>query len=195
MTASWRDRAAWIVAIVALLVGAALVVLGAPADTSASFGWFAYQPLAAQAFFPQGGISLSLTSLVGLLLGAGGLTVLAFSTGRGVRRRRDATQPSARRHIRSAWWGVAAVVVVGAVLAFAGWPAPQPLFSLDDSYIAFADGWSSAFTGGLLLDGFLLAPVALIGLLLVLGALAISAFLMGLSRTPPPTAAAAATAP
>lgn len=186
MIVSWRARAAGIVAIVALLIGAALVVVGAPADTSASFGWFAYQPLAAQAFFPQGGISLSLTSLAGLLLGAAGLTVLAFSTGRWVRRRLDATQPYARRRIRTAWWGVAAVVVVGAILTFTGWPAPQPLFSLDDSYIAFADGWSPASADGLLLGGFLLAPVALIGLLLMLGALAISAFLVGLSRTPRP---------
>lgn len=192
MTVSWRVRAPWILAVAAILVGSVLVVVGAPADTSASFGWFAYQPLAAQSFFPRGGVSLSLTSLVGLLLGAGGLTVLAFVTGRWVRRRRDATQPSARRRLRNAWWGVAAVVVVGAILAFTGWPAPQPLFSLDDSYIAFADGWSPTSADGLLLGGFALAPVALIGFLLVLGALAISAFLVGLSRTPPPPAAAPA---
>lgn len=181
MTVSWRARAPWIVAILALLIGAVLVVLGAPADTSASFGWFVYQPLAAQAFFPQGGVSLSLTSLAGLVLGAVGVIALAFLTGRWVQRRRGAMQPSARRRIRSAWWGVAAVTVVGAFLAFSGWPAPQPLFTVDDSYIAFADGWSPTSTDGLLLDGFVLAPGALFGIPLILGGLALAAFLLGLS--------------
>ena len=182
MTVSWRARAPWILAVAALLVGSVLVVVGAPADTSASFGWFAYQPLAAQAFFPQGGISLSLTSLIGLLVSASGLIVLSVWAGRSVGRRHDLTQPAARRRVRTAGWAAGAVIVIGAILAFSGWPAPQPLVTVDDSSIDFADGWSATSTDGMLLSGFLLAPTALFGAPVVVGGLALAAFLLGLSR-------------
>lgn len=181
MTVSWRARAPWILAVAAIVVGAVLVVVGAPADTSASFGWFAYQPLAAQAFFPQGGISLSLTSLIGLLVAASGLIVLSVRAGRSVGRRHDLTQPAARRRVRTAGWAAGAVIVIGAILTFSGWPAPQPLITVDDAYIAFADGWSPTSADGLLLNGFLLAPATLFGALLTAGGLALAAFLLGLS--------------
>lgn len=188
MTVSWRSRAPWLVATVLVIAGAVLLVLGAPTDMSASFGWFAYAPLAMQSYSPTG-IPLSVTSLTGLLVAALGSVALAFLTGRWIGRRSDPAQTTARGRVRTAWWGAAAVIVVGVILAVPGWISAQPIFTYDESYIAFADGWSAASPEGLLVDGFMVARVALVGTLLVLGGLMLAAFLLGVSRAPRGTAA------
>lgn len=168
-------------ATVLVVAGVVLLILGAPTDTSASFGWFAYQPLAMQRFEPPAGISLSLTSLTGLLVTALGVVTIGFLTGRWIGGRRDHAGATSRGRVRTAWWSAAAAIVAGAMLAAPGWMSAQPIFAYDDSYIAFADGWSAASTEGLLLDGLRVAGVALVGTLLVLGGLTAAAFLLGAS--------------
>lgn len=58
----------------------AIVAISTPV-TATSFGWFAYQPLAAQEFFPVGGVLLSTTAIVGIVITVIGLLVLTFLLG------------------------------------------------------------------------------------------------------------------
>lgn len=70
-----------------LVVGGALVILIAP-QASASFGWFAYQPLSESVFIPGGFIVLTQTVIVRGVLAIVGLIGLAGIVGFALGRRR-----------------------------------------------------------------------------------------------------------
>ncbi|WP_336625234.1 MULTISPECIES: hypothetical protein [unclassified Microbacterium] len=69
------------------LVGAIVMLTAAPAAT-ATFGWFAYQPLADATFAPGASVVITTAALVGALLLAAGLIgvsgVIGFVWGRRV---------------------------------------------------------------------------------------------------------------
>lgn len=169
----------WAIAIVATIAGAALLLFDTPPYASASFGWFAYQPIAMETFVLLGGVSLSLKGIIGLVVTALGVIGLSWLLGRVTRRRAHAnTQPS-RRHMRLAWWGATLLTVAGGVIAYIGLSTPQPSFMYGDSYIAFADRQERAPARDLIRDGFVLTPTAFIGIALTVGGLAVAAFLLG----------------
>lgn len=70
-----------------LAVTGALVILLAP-QASASFGWFAYQPLSDAVFVPGGFIVLTQAAIVGAVLAIVGLIGLAAVVGFALGRRR-----------------------------------------------------------------------------------------------------------
>ena len=79
----------WVGACVIVAVGAVMIVIGlfTPMVT-ASFGWFAYQPLADATFNPGGSaVVLSRIAVAGWVVFAVGLVVLAFLAGRVTGRR------------------------------------------------------------------------------------------------------------
>lgn len=85
-----RFVVSWVAAGALTFVGVVAVIVGlsTPVD-AASFGWFAYQPLAAQAFVPRGGgVFVSSMTLAGFAASALGAIALAFLAGR-----RLATRP------------------------------------------------------------------------------------------------------
>jgi len=78
-----------LVASAALVVGGAVLILVARAvQPVASFGWFAYQPLAGSAFMPGGAVLLTTTAVVGATLAALGFAALAGVVGFALGRRR-----------------------------------------------------------------------------------------------------------
>jgi heme/copper-type cytochrome/quinol oxidase subunit 1 len=82
---------AWLGAGLVAVAGAVVIVIGmfTPMGT-ASFGWFAYQPLADATFVPGGSaVVLSRTAVVGWIVFAAGLVTLAFLAGRTAGRRSD----------------------------------------------------------------------------------------------------------
>lgn len=64
---------------VAVAIG--IVVMVAAPPPSATFGWFAYAPLAEATFSPGGNHIVSTGMIVGLVVLVAGLVGLAFSTG------------------------------------------------------------------------------------------------------------------
>ena len=79
----------WVGAGVIVAAGAVMIVIGlfTPMGT-ASFGWFAYQPLADATFVPGGSaVVLSRIAVVGWIIFAVGLVTLAFLAGRVAGRR------------------------------------------------------------------------------------------------------------
>lgn len=179
MNLPWRSMTPWAIAIVATIAGAALLLFDTPPYASASFGWFAYQPITMETFVLLGGVSLSLKGIIGLVVAALGVIGLSWLLGRVVRRRAHAnTQPS-RRHMKLAWWGATLLTLAGGVIAYIGLSTPQPSFMYGDSYIAFADGQGQAPARDLIRDGFVVTPTAFIGVALTAGGLAVAAFLLG----------------
>lgn len=89
--AGGRRRSGWLWAGAALIVvtGVITIVFGLAApQASASFGWFAYQPLANAVFVPGGpAIVLSPLTIVGWVVFTIGLLGLAFLAGRVTARR------------------------------------------------------------------------------------------------------------
>lgn len=81
MAALSRGRRAlpWLAAGAVALIGAVIAAIGAV--TPASFGWFAYQPLAGDVFLPGDAMLLSRTFVIGLAVLAIGLIGLAFLAG------------------------------------------------------------------------------------------------------------------
>lgn len=79
----------WVGAGVIVAVGAVMIVIGLFTPMgAASFGWFAYQPLADATFVPGGSaVILSRVAVVGWIVFAGGLVTLAFLAGRVAGRR------------------------------------------------------------------------------------------------------------
>ncbi len=79
----------WAGAALVAVAGAITIVIGLITPMgAASFGWFAYQPLAAQTFSPGGSaVILSRISVAGWVLFAVGMVALAFLAGRVVGRR------------------------------------------------------------------------------------------------------------
>ena len=63
-----------------VLGGVALFIANSPTST-ASFGWFAYQPLSGAAFFPGSLIVLTQPSAVGIAIGVAGLVGLGVIAG------------------------------------------------------------------------------------------------------------------
>ena len=74
----------WVAAGAILAAGAVMIVIGLFTPVgSASFGWFAYQPLADATFVPGGSaVVLSRIAVVGWIVFAVGLVTLAFLAGR-----------------------------------------------------------------------------------------------------------------
>jgi heme/copper-type cytochrome/quinol oxidase subunit 1 len=70
---------AWVIAGVVVGIGAVVLIIGLL--TPATFGWFAYQPLAEATFVPGGGVFLSHTTIVGLVVLMIGLLSVAFLAG------------------------------------------------------------------------------------------------------------------
>ncbi len=79
----------WVGAGVILAAGTVMVVIGLFTPMgAASFGWFAYQPLADATFVPGGSaVILSRIAVVGWIIFAVGLVTLAFLTGLAAGRR------------------------------------------------------------------------------------------------------------
>ncbi|SDQ54367.1 hypothetical protein [Microbacterium sp. cf332] len=71
---------AWVAAL--LLTAAGVIVLVVAAATPASFGWFAYQPLANEFTLGSDRILITRQTLVGVLLTVIGLIGLSFLLGR-----------------------------------------------------------------------------------------------------------------
>lgn len=73
----------WVVSAVALVAGFALILVGiATPVTVASFGWYAYQPLANTAFVPGiGGMAIGPVTAIGFTLFTVGMVGVAFLTG------------------------------------------------------------------------------------------------------------------
>lgn len=89
-----RRSLAWIIAGALVVAGLVVVIVGVL--TPVSFGWFAYQPLAAATFTPgASGFFLSRTTFVGWLVLTAGLLFLAYLLGRraGSARRASAQHP------------------------------------------------------------------------------------------------------
>ncbi|HEY9306540.1 MAG TPA: hypothetical protein VIP82_01920 [Microbacterium sp.] len=77
---SGKELAGWVTAGVLLLAGAVAIVIGA--STPASFGWFAYQPLADVAYAPGGDfVFVSRVTIFGFVALSLGLITLAFVGG------------------------------------------------------------------------------------------------------------------
>ncbi len=72
----------------ALLVGGAILFAAASPTEAASFGWFAYQPLAGATFFPGSLIVLTPPMAMASLLGILGLVGLGGTAGYVLGRRR-----------------------------------------------------------------------------------------------------------
>ncbi|WP_236967647.1 hypothetical protein [Microbacterium aurantiacum] len=81
----------WVVSAVALVAGFVLILVGIATPPSASFGWFAYQPLANAAFVPgSAGMAIAPVTAAGFTLFVVGLVGVAFLTGIRVGARRRA---------------------------------------------------------------------------------------------------------
>lgn len=80
---------AWILAGALVAGGVILITTGGAADPmgSASFGWFAYQPVAELQFTEEPGLHLSRTAVAGWVMLAIGLLAVAFFAGPAVGRR------------------------------------------------------------------------------------------------------------
>jgi len=90
-------RVLWWCAGLVTLAGFIIVAVGADgASTSASFGWFAYQPLSSMAFAGPVGIVLTPATVVGGILAVVGLLALSFLFGYLVATSRASRRPSAR---------------------------------------------------------------------------------------------------
>jgi heme/copper-type cytochrome/quinol oxidase subunit 1 len=77
---SGKELAGWMTAGLLVLAGAVAIVIGA--STPASFGWFAYQPLADVAFTPGGDfVFVSRVTIFGFVALSLGLITLAFVGG------------------------------------------------------------------------------------------------------------------
>lgn len=78
-----------------VVLGAAIAVIGLALflipSASASFGWFAYQPLSNTTFFPSG-VPLTTRSQTGIVLFIGGLVLFAFGAGWALGQRQGAGQ-------------------------------------------------------------------------------------------------------
>ena len=79
----------WVVAAVLIAAGISMIVIGLSTPMGiASFGWFAYQPLANATFVPGGSaIVLSPVAVSGWVIFTVGLITLAFLAGRVAGRR------------------------------------------------------------------------------------------------------------
>lgn len=79
----------WVGAGAIVCAGAVMIVIALFTPIGiASFGWFAYQPLADATFVPGGSaVVLSRLAVTGWVLFAGGLIALAFLAGRAAGRR------------------------------------------------------------------------------------------------------------
>lgn len=79
----------WVGAGVIVATGAVMIAVGLFTPMgAASFGWFAYQPLADATFVPGGtAVILSRVAVVGWIVFAAGLVTLAFLAGRVAGRR------------------------------------------------------------------------------------------------------------
>lgn len=179
MNLPWRLMTPWAIAIVATIAGAALLLFDTPPYASASFGWFAYQPIAMETFVLLGGVSLSLKGIIGLVVAALGVIGLSWLLGGVGRRRAHANTHPSRRHARIARWGATLLTLAGGVIAYIGLSIPQPYFMYGDSYIGFADGQPRVPARDLIRDGFVVTPTAFIGVALTVGGLAVAAFLLG----------------
>lgn len=91
MESKTKWLAGWVIAGVAFAVG--VVVLAAGLLSPVTFGWFAYQPLAGDAFVPlDGGAFVSRTTIIGWVILVIGLIAVAFLAGWSVAgRRREAS--------------------------------------------------------------------------------------------------------
>jgi hypothetical protein len=179
MNLPWRSMTPWAIAIVATITGAALVLFDTPSYASASFGWFAYQPLARETFALLGGVPLSLQGIIGLAVAGLGVIGLSWLLSRVARRRAHANEQPSRRYARFAWWGPTVLTLAGGVIAYISLSAPQPSFMYGDSYIGFADGQPRIPARDLIRDGFVVSPTAFIGVALIVVGLAVAAFLLG----------------
>ena len=98
----------WVGAGVLVAAGAITIVIGLFTPIGiASFGWFAYQPLADATFIPGGSaVVLSHIAVAGWAIFAAGLVMLAFLTGRAAARSTTAARwevaSSIRRRLRDA---------------------------------------------------------------------------------------------
>lgn len=71
-----------------LLIGSVIVFIAAAPAATASFGWFAYQPLAAQTYLPGVIVVLSPLMLTAATIGVAGLVGLSVMAGYGIGQRR-----------------------------------------------------------------------------------------------------------
>ena len=86
---NYRAKLPWVGAAVLVAAGVITIVIGLFTPMGiATFGWFAYQPLANAAFVSGGpAVVLSRTTVAGWVIFAVGLVTLAFLAGRAVGRK------------------------------------------------------------------------------------------------------------
>jgi heme/copper-type cytochrome/quinol oxidase subunit 1 len=85
---SKREVAGWVVAGIVAMAGLVVVIVGLITPVTASFGWFAYQPLADATFLPvESGVFVSRVTLIGCIVLTIGLLTVAFLAGRRSARR------------------------------------------------------------------------------------------------------------
>ena len=89
---AWRNHLAkltWVGATVLVALGVITIVIGLLTPMGiATFGWFAYQPLADATFVPGGSaVVLSRVTVAGWVIFAVGLVTLAFLAGRAAGRK------------------------------------------------------------------------------------------------------------
>jgi heme/copper-type cytochrome/quinol oxidase subunit 1 len=85
---SKREVAGWVVAGIVAMAGLVVVIVGLITPVTASFGWFAYQPLADATFLPvASGVFVSRATVIGSIVLTIGLLGFAFLAGRRSARR------------------------------------------------------------------------------------------------------------
>ncbi|MRG60112.1 hypothetical protein GE115_09545 [Agromyces sp. CFH 90414] len=82
MNRSRAATAAWVAAGALTIAGAVMTTWAVVATPSATFGWFAYQPLASSVLFPPGFVMLSHAAVFGTFVTIVGLLTLSFLLGR-----------------------------------------------------------------------------------------------------------------
>lgn len=195
MESTRRERTVWAVALLSVLVGSILVYLGVGAGRGAGIGWLEY---VREMFALVDHVSVGPGAVAGFLLVGVATMTIAFLSDRWWSLRRD-DAPSRGHRSRAlavAWWGAAALIVIGLFTVIIGMSAPQPFFSYESSYLASPSVIedprmlfdtiyvaSSTFVGAGMLWAGLLAMSVLIGRAVVTGRPS-TALLSGIRRGP-----------
>ena len=181
MESTWRERTVWAVALLSVLVGSILVYLGVGTARGAGIGWLEY---IREMFALVDHVSVGPGAVLGVLLVGFGTMTIAFLSCRWWSLRRDDAPDRGRRSraLTVAWWGTAALIVIGLLTVLIGVSAPQPSFSYQPTYLASPSVIedprmlfdtiyvsSSTFVGAGVLWAGLLAMSVLIGRAVVTG--------------------------
>lgn len=135
MESTRRERTVWAVALLSVLVGSILVYLGVGTARGAGIGWLEY---IREMFALVDHVSVGPGAISGFVLVGFGTMTIAFLSCRWWSLRRDDAPNRGRRSraLTVAWWGTAALIVIGLLTVLIGVSAPQPSFSYQPTYLA-----------------------------------------------------------